>query len=1307
MAPIDDLPPPPQAQPEQNQLNSAASPSPIDDLPPPPGYKTRNEPDMGPMKSYIAENLSNYQKAKNVPRSAGDGETPGPAPVPSDASASNPPNPDSHHAHQANGLLESVEAGFQMTTAGLIARGKMPDTVLPEDASFAMRIAYQASTLAGDIPAMLAGGLIGSAAGAAAGSAVAPGPGTIAGTAIGADAGAWAAPAALRHVLIDHYQKGNIHTFQDFWERASGAFIDALKQGTVGAVTGGVGNAVEGTVAKAAIPALTKTAATSAAELATMTTLGKAMDGKMPNAQDFIDGAVLLGGFHAVGSAVDATNAKIKLPEAVDGIKEKLQNIYAKTGLQPSQVAEDAQKNPALKQELLSTDKQLPSQYKGMAEPPQPGQETLVKGDPEFQNAHPDAADLHPTLSKDFSSEDHNLQVEKSEETEGAKPDTESGTESGTKDEGRSDAEKAVLERIVPSDANKKSPTFDELKSKLYTDYFDDLHPVKQLVDTLNGDKPDLKGASDPYTLLRTGRGSFGRAEQFLQHAPYDFNTAENIKGVKSFKDAIDPVKDDLDGLRAYMVSKRALDLHDRGIETGINPDDARQVVDQGEKKFGQAQQDLVAYRNSLLKYTRDSGLISEEAYQKMIADGENYVPLYRLMDEGGGGPKASKGVTSPVKRIEGSDRQIVDPIESMIKDTFTMVQMAERNRALTTLADLAESAGEEGKGAPGLMEKKPASMQRIEITPEVKDFLHENGMDPDLAEDMSVFRAKSQPLAKDEVALFREGKREVWSVDPEVAKAISGLDQGQTNILMKLLKAPAAALRAGAVMTPDFAVRHGIRDTLNTAINSKNGSLPFVTLFQGLGELMRKGDGYQEWFKSGGANSAMASIDRDYIQNNIFKLSQETGLIDKAQNVIKHPIEALRALTELASNASRLGEFMNARKNGEDIFSAGLASRDVTLDFARTGAKTKALNSIVAFWNARIQGADKLARSMIDNPLGTTAKLTAMITTPSVLLWWANKDDQRVQDLPRWEKDLFWIVATKDHLYRIPKPFEPGVLFGSLPERILDYYFGDNPEAFKGFQDSVIGEAIPSFLPTAVVPVAEQFANRSTMSGGRIVPAQLEKLLPEEQYTEYTSETAKQLSKIVGAVPGVRDIGFPGGLKVSSPAVIDNYIREWSGNTGKYVTQLIDKGLHAAGVGSAPANPPTDTLSDIPFVKAFVVRYPSASSQAIQDFYDHYDKSSQYIATIQHLAKTGDFQGAQHLMALQDSQENLLKLDGIKQGIGRVSQAIMNVNKDPSMTPNDKRQLIDSLYYQMINMAHMGNATVQTLHDQVKSKTQ
>jgi hypothetical protein len=867
----------------------------------------------------------------------------------------------------------------------------------------------------------------------------------------------------------------------------------------------------------------------------------------------------------------------------------------------------------------------------------------------------------------------------------------------------------AILDRIGEPEKRRMNLSLDDL----YTAAIDDLHPLKQLKDLLAGGEP-IKAKDDPYTLARLTRGAYGKADQFLNHATFDFETLKNTG--KSFREIMDPVKNDLDGFREYAIASRALELNAREIQTGVPLDESRRVVTEGKEKYEKVFRELRDYQAESLRYLRDSGVLSKEAYDAMLEGNKDYVPFYRVMDDEQTTPAGRKlTVKNPVKAIRGSERLLVDPIESVIKNTYTYITLAERNRVLTKLVELAEKSPDGEKA----MEKVPTPIRPIKITEEeVGRFFKQQGIDAS-PDEMTVFRPKTLNLAKGEIVLYRDGKREIYRVSEAVAQSIKAMDRETFGLLTRMVAIPAKALRAGTGIAPDFIVRNIMRDQITAFSLSKHGYLPIYDALKGIGSLLTKDSDYQNWLKSGGANSALVAIDRDYIQKNVFDLSKETGLLQRARNLVRTPLDGLRVVSELLENATRLGDFKRATKGkteANDLFQGGFDSREVTLDFARIGAKTRAMNLITAFWNAQVQGVDRMARAFREDPLGMTVKVTTAATIPSVLLWWANKDDERYKELPRWQKDLFWIVLTdkwapateaefnsypeylrrkagkelqvnKGNIWRIPKPFEVGLIFGSLPERALESYYAKNKKAFSGFMESAAQAFSPGFVPTAFLPMVEQFANRSSFTGRNIVPAVLENVLPEYQYTEYTSDTAKLLGKFVASVPG-KDSRFN---TFASPAVIDNYINAWSGNTGKYALMIADKALEKAGVTPDPVKPAA-TLADIPVIKAFAVRYPSATAQSIQDFMDRFEQSNKIVTTIKHLAQTGDFESAQKEMLLEENQHYLFKVSGIKDAISNQMKFIHLVNKNPQISPDEKRQLIDGVYYSMIEQARTGN---------------
>ena len=250
--------------------------------------------------------------------------------------------------------------------------------------------------------------------------------------------------------------------------------------------------------------------------------------------------------------------------------------------------------------------------------------------------------------------------------------------------------------------------------------------------------------------------------------------------------------------------------------------------------------------------------------------------------------------------------------------------------------------------------------------------------------------------------------------------------------------------------------------------------------------------------------------------------------------------------------------------------------------------------------------------------------------------------------------------------------------MFGSSIERALDAFFDKNPEAFDGFAESILGTISPSFTPDVVKPVVETWANKNMFTGDALVPFWSEKLLPRDRYTEYTSEVAKKISALLSKVPALEH------KDIISPAVIDNWVRDWTGNLGRSALTAIDWGLKD--------NAPEMKLEDIPFVKSFLVRYPSMGVKPIQELQEKKKQIDQYVASINKLSKSQipeDRARAMELQqTLQEKHPDYRRILSVSSAMQNMGKFINNVNKTDKMTKHEKRQAIDGVYYQMIEMA-------------------
>lgn len=245
------------------------------------------------------------------------------------------PQPNAPH-----GIINAIISGLESSATGLIIRGELPSQQLPADSTWGERAAAGIAGVIADIPESVLGIL----GGGAAGTAVAPGLGT----AVGGGAGAVAVPSAIREALMTAYAQGGINSWSDAWEVVKSALEGGGKGAVVGGLTAGAGRAVGGVLAKST-PAIRVVAKTSA-EIATLTTAGAALEGRLPTAQEFLDGAVVVGGIHGAAK-----------------IAGGLRNIYARTGVLPADVALAAIKDPELKAEIISNPTALPKAFEARA----------------------------------------------------------------------------------------------------------------------------------------------------------------------------------------------------------------------------------------------------------------------------------------------------------------------------------------------------------------------------------------------------------------------------------------------------------------------------------------------------------------------------------------------------------------------------------------------------------------------------------------------------------------------------------------------------------------------------------------------------------------------------------------------------------------------------------------------------------------------------------------------------------------------------------------------------------------------------
>jgi hypothetical protein len=313
-------------------------------------------------------------------------------------------------------------------------------------------------------------------------------------------------------------------------------------------------------------------------------------------------------------------------------------------------------------------------------------------------------------------------------------------------------------------------------------------------------------------------------------------------------------------------------------------------------------------------------------------------------------------------------------------------------------------------------------------------------------------------------------------------------------------------------------------------------------------------------------------------------------------------------------------------------VTEAAFAARDITVDFARAGAQAKYVNQLVAFFNANVQGIDKLVRELRERPATVVPRLVALITMPSIGLYLLQRDDPAYQEVPAWQKALAWVIVERDahgrvaHIWRIPKPPELGILFGSIPEQILEWTRQHDPHALTAMAQA-LENLNPLHWPDALAPLIATWANKDTFTGRPIVPEGATALPPAEQSTTYTGETARVIGRIINV----------------SPAKIEALVRGYFGGLGTYGLQAGNVAVRAERAlrGQPPLARPLatggDRLAAMPLVRGFAVREPGMDAESVVRTLQDFDRAEAHRLAWRRMLERGDPNAARYLAQHRD----------------------------------------------------------------------
>ena len=648
-----------------------------------------------------------------------------------------------------------------------------------------------------------------------------------------------------------------------------------------------------------------------------------------------------------------------------------------------------------------------------------------------------------------------------------------------------------------------------------FSDRFAPIKRFEEMVSDMAGKPIDIN--SSPYIGARMYAGRMGTVESYLG----------------DLQKILSPLGKERADFTRFVLSRRALERAERGFENpaGVTADTAKQAMEELKTKvgpeifdkFNAAEQGIQKWADeNILKPATESGIISQEVYDSVIEKNRHWMPFHVIdeLPDPAALDKMPKGTEifsvnkqGIIHELEGTEKIIRDPFDSIIDKLSNAVNLIKRNEVAQKLINIRE------------------------VMPEAKDFIK------------PLEKSESAPKGWGSISVFENGKNTKWIVPEELSWAMHQMNEVEAGILGNFVKFTSAAFRKGATtLYIPFSLSNAVRDAQMAVMSSKYGFNP-VDWVKGFAEGLKGAFGWDsklidEFAKNGGGFGGFIQSTKEIsgIKNQLF----EPTWWKKTKAVI-NPFNLVTNFAEATELAPRLGVYKKALGAGASGLEAAYEARNATIDFAKAGQEMRIINMWVPFVNARWQALLNTARIFKDSPVKASAKAGALIITPGVTtyFWNAMNYPDLYEDVPRWIKDTYFpIIVGEDKDQdgnRIPKMVlipkgDVGQIFYNPIEYTLDYVRKGEPSNFTKLALEWMSQLAPipftrdgelsasQFLSGALPPIlrtpAELATNKSFFTDGPVVPRRLEQVAPMEQYDDKTPYAAVVIGRALGVSP-------------------------------------------------------------------------------------------------------------------------------------------------------------------------------------------
>ena len=699
-----------------------------------------------------------------------------------------------------------------------------------------------------------------------------------------------------------------------------------------------------------------------------------------------------------------------------------------------------------------------------------------------------------------------------------------------------------------------------------HTNTVSDQYGLKTIERDLGTEEAVVMDGMSKMVQMLTNEGS--RVNSMLYYAVPQFNAEQGVyeanPNAKPLAEILQ-LRDtkDYDQFGKYAYARRDASLIERGKDPRI-VDDLREkwldIPDADAARYEEMLSDYRDFNNAMLDEAKDSGLLSQAQVDALKEDGE-YVPMFRVFDDArefgldnffgksAGLSHPDPGIKSlkdnPLKigetirddagNIVARGGKFGDLVENMQRNAVGMLLASTQNRAHARIYDFL--TGELGHEVQDI--KTKAGIEAVTLK------------EGDKKESRNIGE-------RDAMAFYKDGNKVYWKAKGSPAdtyglvQAIAGLQPAHLNMIERTLRAYNGFRRTVITSTPTFAMRSLIRDMGQGFIQT--GSRPDKMAKEGVKKLFENTKRYSDATKDlmlgagvgawhlGGTNEFRASDIRGGGVKGLARLDAKT---------IRKTWQGYEAKVGSGDLAARQAVYDRVIAKGGSKADAMYEARN-HIDYGRKGASRtlKAASYSILFLNPRIQGLYRIFESSGADRAKRIAGLGASLMVRGLLYTAIGSYLPRIatymippeegEEINEWEKKYRGFTTAEKAQYvhiplpwtdparflRIPRPFELGTVFGSIPVQAgFDSFISDTPAADMAAMMAHTFVNTFSFNPTPEIalPWVEAFVlNKSVYNGVPIVPRRLEGLPSFMQKDERTGGIAQEVG---GAIPKIAPV--------------------------------------------------------------------------------------------------------------------------------------------------------------------------------------